>query len=253
MAEGDTIHRAAARLNAALGGRRLELAQAPNPRSPIHHRAAELVGRMLVEAEARGKHLLVHLSEGDVLHSHLGVEGRWIVRSDGRLPRTRAWLVLASGRGVAAQTGGRLLRLVSEARARNDPGLLQLGPDPLRPGFDAAAASSRLLAMGAGRAVGEALLDQQVLAGVGNVIRVEACFNARVSPWRPVTALETDEAEGLVAQCAWVMHTSMRRGRRPQRIYGRVNRPCPRCGTPIRSRGQGDANRIAYWCPSCQR
>lgn len=253
MAEGDTIHRTAARLNAALGGRAITLAEAPDRRSPLHHRAGELEGRTLERAEARGKHLLVHFSGEVVAHSHLGINGRLVIRRDGPVPRGRAWLVLASGCAVAAQFGGKVLRLVSESRARNDPGLSQLGPDPLMSGFDASAAARRFVEAGAGREAGDALLDQRIVAGIGNAIRTEACFAARISPWRPVDELDADEAERLIRASERVMRVSFERGRRPRSIYRAASRPCPRCGTRISSRGQGDANRIAYWCPTCQR
>ncbi len=151
MAEGDTIHRYAERLGAALGGREIELAEAPDPRSPIHHRAAELRGRTLERAEARGKHLLASFSGGLALHSHLGINGSWRIRGDGLRPRGRPWLLLASGPSFAGQFGGKLLRVVSESRLRNDPTLMQLGPDPLRPEFDVEEAAQRLMRAGAGR------------------------------------------------------------------------------------------------------
>jgi endonuclease-8 len=253
MPEGDTIHRAARRLTAALGSRTIERAEAPNPRSPLHHRADELEGRTLEHVEARGKHLLAHFSEGLVVHSHLGMNGRWLISADGRLPYGEPWLLLASGRGVAAQSGGQILRLVSESRARNDPGLMQLGPDPLAAGFDREAAAAKLLRDGSGREAGDAILDQRVLAGVGNAIRVEALFKARISPWRPVDELEPDEAERLIAETERVMRTSLARGRRPRSIYRGTREACPRCGGRIQSRGQGEANRMAYWCERCQR
>jgi endonuclease VIII len=250
--EGDTIHRTARRLNTALAGRELVVADAPDPRSPLHHRASELRGRVLERAEARGKHLLAHFSGDLVLHSHLGINGRWWISTDGRLPGGRQWLRLAAGRGVAAQRGGKVLRLVTSSRARNDPGLMQLGPDPLVSGFDADEAAARLLRAGAGRQVGDAVLDQTILAGVGNAIRIEACFRARMSPWRPVDDLDADEAGALVREIQRVMRISLEHGRRPSSIYGRTRQPCPRCGGRIRSRGQGDANRTAYWCEGCQ-
>lgn len=141
MPEGDTIHRIAGRIGTALGGREIERAQAPNPRSPIHHRASELAGLTLERAEARGKHLLLHFSHGLVVHSHLGMNGRWWVSTDGASAPAKPWLSLASGSGGAAQSSGKLLRIVSESRARNDPVLRRLGPDPLRPAFDRPAAA----------------------------------------------------------------------------------------------------------------
>lgn len=252
MPEGDTIHRAAARLNAALGGRVIELADAPSPRSPIHNRASELQGHTLERAEAFGKHLVAHFSGGLALHSHLGMNGKWFIAADGRLPYGKPWLRLASGRGIAAQTGGKLLRIVSESRARNDPGLLHLGPDPLRPGFDVEATADRLRRLGAGREIGDALLDQRIIGGIGNAIRLEGLFRAQISPWRKVEELTAAELELVVEENQRVMQVSMAKGRRPREIYRANRRGCPRCGSAVQSRGQGDDNRTAYWCPACQ-
>ncbi len=252
MPEGDTIHRTAARLNAALQGRELELAAAPNPRSPIHTGADQLQGCTLELAEARGKHLLVRFSGDLVLHSHLGMNGRWWISVDGRQPHGTPWLLLASGRSSASQRGGKL-RLVSGARARNDPVLLRLGPDPLAAGFNVEMAAARLLEHGRGREAGDALLDQQIIAGVGNAIRNEACFAAGISPWRPVDTLTTEEAESLLSESERIMRESAVTGRRPRRIYGAQRGGCPNCGGRVEVRGQGDDNRIAYWCPRCQR
>ena len=253
MPEGDTIHRVAMRLRSALVGSEIETAAAPSARSPIHARAGELAGRTLERAEARGKHLLLHFSGDVVVHSHLGMSGRWVVRGDGRMPYGRPWLVLASGAAVASQNGGKILRMTSAARARNDPMLAGLGPDPLAPGFDSSAAAERLLAYEPGVPVGEALLDQSLIAGIGHVIRIEACFLPRVSPWRRVADVEPEEARAIVNAASWVMETAIAKGSRPKRIYGRDRRPCPRCGGRILIRGQGDDNRVTYWCEGCQR
>jgi len=253
MPEGDTIHRAARKIHTALAGRELQIADAPNPRSPIHNRSGELAGATLERAEARGKHLLLHLSGERVIHSHLGMSGRWFVRADGRLPHGKPWLVLASGRAIASTSGGKILRLVSASRARNDPSLLQLGPDPLRPEFDPEAAPARILAYSPSAGIGEALNDQSLIAGIGNVIRVEACFLPGISPWRKVGDLSAEEARKIVGAASWVMETSMQRGSRPKQIYGRTRGPCPRCGGRIRVHGQGDDNRVTFWCEGCQR
>jgi endonuclease VIII len=252
MPEGDTIHRTASRLQAALGGREMAVADAPNPRSPIHGRAGELRGRVLERAEARGKHLLVHFSGGLAVHSHLGVNGRWRIRADGRAPFGRPWLVLAAGSGVAAQTGGQILRLVSESRLRNDPALARLGPDPLAPGFDLEATASSLRARAGALEIGEALLDQSLVAGIGNAIRNGGLWAAGVSPWRRVRELEATEAERVLHECRRIMEVAVEQGRRPASVYRSERRGCPRCGGPVSVRGQGDANRAAYWCPRCQ-
>ncbi len=253
MPEGDTIHRVARRIDAALAGRTLERIEAPNPRSPLHLRVEELAGARLERAEARGKHLLLHFSGERVVHSHLGMSGRWLVRVDNEGPRGRPWLLLGSGPALAAMTGGKLLRLTSSRRARNDPILLGLGPDPLAPGFDDEAAAARLLGSEPGAPIGAALLDQSLFAGIGNVIRIEALWQAQVSPWRAVSELEADEAQALVVAARSIMETNLRSGHRPKSIYGWISRrPCPRCGGRIRRRGQGDDNRVTYWCRGCQ-
>jgi endonuclease-8 len=252
MPEGDTIHRAAKRMDAALRGREMALADAPNPRSPIHGRAKKLEGSVLERVEARGKHLLAHFSSGDVIHSHLGMNGRWFIAADGRMPYGKPWLVLSSGRGIASQNGGKLLRLISESRVRNDPGLAQLGPDPLGGSFDAAEAAERLRRMGSGREIGDALLDQRIIAGIGNAIRNEALFRAGVSPLHTVEELSPGQLERIVAENERVMQISMAKGRRPRSIYRANRRGCPACGGRVEVQGQGDANRMAYWCPACQ-
>ena len=252
MPEGDTIHRLARRMRAALEGQEIGRAETPDPRSPIHGRAGDLEGRTLESVEARGKHLLVHFSDGVALHSHLGINGRWRVAADGRAPFGRPWLLLASGRGIAAQFGGKILRLVSESRIRNDPGLMQLGPDPLAKGFDPDEAACRLLAAGGEREVGDALLDQRVIAGIGNAIRNEALFAAGIDPWRRIADLEPEEAADLIRANQRVMQISIRKGRRPHNVYRANRRRCPNCGGRISVRGQGDGNRAAYWCERCQ-
>lgn len=252
MPEGDTIHRAARRIDVALRGRELLLADAPNPRSPIHGKAKRLEGQTLERVEARGKHLIAHFSGGLAIHSHLGMNGRWWITADGRMPFGKPWLVLSSGRAIASQTGGKLLRLVSESQIRNDPALAQLGPDPLGPGWDPAGAAERLRRMGSGREIGDALLDQRIIAGIGNAIRNEALFRAGISPWRLVGDLSTDQLGRVVRENERVMRISMAKGRRPRSIYRANRRGCPACGGQIAVRGQGDANRTAYWCPACQ-
>lgn len=254
MPEGDTIHRIARRIEDALVGRPLARVEAPNPRSPLHRRAAELEGATIERAEARGKHLLLHLTGDRVLHNHLGIGGRWQVATDGRLPRGRPWLLLVADPEFAALNGSKLLRLTSAARARNDPVLARLGPDPLAPDFDPGAAAARLLRWEPAEQVGAALLDQRLLAGVGNVIRIEALHLAAVSPWRPVGELSEREASELVDHGRRIMETTVREGRRPKRIYGALaRRPCPRCGGTIRRHRQGDDSRVTYWCEDCQR
>ncbi len=250
MAEGDTILRAARRLDAALSGQTVA-ASAPNPRGRIAG-VERLDGRRLERVQAHGKNLLLHF--GDlVLHSHMGMNGSWHVYERGarwRRPRRSAWAVLAGERQEAAQFGGPTLRILSADRLRLDPQLSRLGADVLAPDFDLAAAVAALRADPA-RTLGDALLDQSLVAGIGNIFKSEACFAARVDPWRRVGDLDDGELAAVLAAARELMLEAVAAGRHPHAVY-RARRPCPSCGGRIASRGQGDANRTTYWCPGCQ-
>jgi endonuclease-8 len=250
VAEGDTILRLARRIEAELGGENLSAA-APNPRG----RAAgveRLDGMRLERAEARGKHLLLHF-DGLVLHSHLGMSGGWHLYDRGerwRRGRGAAWAVLAGARREAVEFGGTTMRVLPAAKLRGDPQLARLGPDVLAPEFDPAAVAAAMRA-DPGRAIGDALLDQRLIAGIGNIFKSEACFAARVDPWRTVGELSEEELAAVLLAAREEMLEAVASGRHPHRVYRRRG-PCPRCGARIRSRGQGDANRTTYWCPGCQ-
>lgn len=250
MAEGDTILRLARRIEAELGGEAVSAA-APNPRG----RAAgveRLDGRRLDRAEARGKHLLLHF-DGLVLHSHLGMSGGWHLYDRGaawRRSRGAAWAVLAGAEREAVEFGGPTLQVLAAEKLRRDPHLARLGPDVLAPEFDPAPVAAALRADPA-RGLGEALLDQRLLAGVGNIFKSEACFAAGVDPWRAVGDLSDTELEAVLLAAREEMQAAAASGRHAPRVYRR-RRPCPRCGARIESRGQGDANRTTYWCPGCQ-
>jgi endonuclease VIII len=253
MAEGDTILRTARRIEEALAGQRLAVS-APSPRG----RAAgieRLDGRRLEGVRTHGKHLLLGFGEL-VLHSHLGMSGGWHAYPRGaawRRPRSSAWAVLAGERAEAAQFGGPTLRVLAAARVRSDPQLARLGPDVLAPQIDLAAVAAGIRAAEPGRAVGEALLDQTLLAGIGNIFKSEACFAAGVDPWRPLGELSAQELEAVLAAAREEMLDAARHGGRHRFAVYRRRGPCPRCGGAVRSRGQGDANRTTYWCGACQR
>jgi len=252
MAEGDTILRAARRIEAALAGEEVE-ASAPNPRG----RAAgveRLDGRRLERVDTHGKHLLLVFGEL-VLHSHLGMSGGWHTHPRGACwprPRSAAWAFLGGEREEAVQFGGPTLRVLPAARVRTDPQLARLGPDVLAPDFDPAAAAAAVRAADPGRAVGDALLDQTLLAGIGNIYKSEACFAAGVDPWRSVGDLSPDQLEAVIEAARAEMLDAVRRGQRHRFAIYRRRGHCPRCGGPVSSRGQGDANRTTYWCPRCQ-
>jgi endonuclease-8 len=258
MAEGDTVHRTARRLQAALVGRRVLEATVPNPRSPLRRqtaRLAELRGGRLMCAEARGKHLLLHFEPGLALHCHLGMRGWWQVREPGsrwRAPHRGAWVVLSTETSQGAQFGGARLVLRSEGELRSDPRLASLGPDLLDPDFEPSKGVAAFRGSAQSRTLGEALLDQTVVAGVGNVYKSEGCFAAALDPWRRVAELTDADLTGMLEALRDQMSLGLERGRQPRRVYRRAGLPCARCGASIRSHGQGDANRLTYWCPSCQ-
>ncbi len=253
MAEGDTILRLARRLEAALGGEALSAA-APNPRGQAVG-VSRLDGHRLERAQARGKHLLLHFDGDLVLHSHLGMNGGWHLYPRGarwRRSRSAAWAVLGGEREEAVQFGGPTLRVLPAARARRDPELARLGPDVLAADFEPMAALPGLRRDPA-RGLGDALLDQTAVAGIGNIFKSESCFAARVDPWRAVGELSDEELAAVLAAAREQMLAAVAAGGRKRLSVYRRQGPCPACGGPLAARGQGDANRTTYWCPRCQR
>lgn len=253
MAEGDTILRTARRVEAAVGGQELGV-RAGNGRG----RAAgveRLDGRRLERVEARGKHLLLHFGEL-VLHSHLGMSGSWqVIEPDDRWrrPGSTAWVTLTGEAIQVVQFGGPILQVLSAAQLRRDPVLARLGPDILAPDFDLVVVT-RTLRASPERELGDTLLDQRLIAGIGNIFKSEACFAARANPWRTTGQLPNTEIREVLEAARQQMRESVERGRRPDpAVYRRAGRPCPACGMPIAARGQGDANRRTYWCPRCQQ
>ena len=248
MAEGDTILRAARRLGDALAGQSLEV-RAPSRRGRTLG-LERLDGRTLVAVEAKGKNLL--LDFGDLaLHSHLGMNGSWHVyprESRWRKPPNAAWALLRGERWEAVQFGGPTLRVMPTARLRLELG--RLGPDILAPDFDVVDAIASLRSAPE-RELGDALLDQSLIAGIGNIFKSEACFAARLNPWRRIGDLTDAELRRGLSTVRELMVDAVESGRRPGAVYRRGGQPCPTCGTTIASRGQGDANRTTYWCPRC--
>jgi endonuclease VIII len=260
VAEGDTVHRTARRLQEWLDGRDLDRALAPSPLSPLRRQAerlASLEGDRLGLAEARGKHLLLHFSGGLVLHSHLGMRGLWRTRRRSEpwtRPMRSAWIVLSTVDREAAQFGGPRLALRREREIRLDPHLRALGPDILGEAFEPRGAVVALRrAAGGSERVGEVVVRQTAIAGIGNIYKSESLWEAELDPWRRLSEIDDEALERLLAAARRLMNAGVETGRAPRRVYRRAGAPCPRCGTTLRSRGQGDANRTTYWCPGCQR
>lgn len=242
MPEGDSVHRAARRLQ-PLVGQRLEV-ESPNPRAQATGIAPRIDGRVLESVEAVGKNLLLRFEGGIVVRSHLRMTGRWELERRGK-PRTGLpWLVLRGDAFEGVLWNGPVLTLESRQ-------LRRLGQDVLAEDFDVAAAVARL--RGAGdRSLGEALQDQRLVAGIGNMWMAEALWTIQVSPWVRVAEASDDVLREAVAAARRLMQESLATGRPGRQAYRRAGRPCLRCGTIVRSRGQGDHNRTAYWCPACQ-
>lgn len=243
MPEGDALHRAAARLR-PLVGERLEV-ESPNPRGQATGVARVLDGRVLESVEAVGKHLLLRFEGGVVLRSHLRMNGRWRLEPRGQTRRGLPWLLLRSREWEATQWNGPVLALEERAIRR-------LGPDLLADDTEVAMIVARLRRTDAARLVGEALVDQRVVSGIGNMWLAEALWHARVSPWSRLAEISDAELTEALTWARDRMRESVG-GRRPSRsVYRRAGRPCPRCGEAVRSRGLGDDNRTAYWCGGCQ-
>jgi endonuclease-8 len=243
MPEGDSLHRIAARLQPLVGDR--VAAESPNPRGQATGVARVLDGHILESVEAVGKHLLLRFDGGIVLRSHLRMNGRWGLQRRGAPHRGSPWLVLRGHEWEARQWNGPVLALDTRPVRR-------LGPDLLSEATNVADVVRRLRQSDPSFLVGEALLDQRLVAGIGNMWLAESLWHARVSPWRHLDEVTDEE---LAATLSWAqehMRASVAGARAPKAVHRRAGRPCPSCGTPISSRGLGDANRTAYWCPTCQ-
>ena len=243
MPEGDMLHRAAARLQ-LLVGERIE-AESPHPRGLATGVARAVDGHVVESVEAVGKHLVLRFEGGLVVRSHLRMSGRWRMTPRGSALRGSPWLVLRSSQWEATLWNGPVLALGDEPVRR-------LGPDLLAEETVPADLVARFRASDPMRPIGEALLDQRLVSGIGNMWLAEALWHERVSPWRAVPDVTDDELLGVLEWARAAMRASVRGARGRKAVHRRARRACPRCGTPIASRGLGDANRTAYWCPRCQ-
>jgi len=240
--EGDAIHRTAARLQPLVGQR--VAASSPSPRARATRVAERVDGRRLEAVNAVGKNLVLRFEGGIVVRSHLRMSGRWTVRPAGTPTR---WLVLAGDTAEAVLWNGPVLELDLRALDR-------LGPDILERPARIDAMLARLRCADPTRPFGETLLDQSLVSGIGNMWMAEILWTVGLSPWRRLADATGPERRAALEAAAAAMGAALDRGRASARsVYRRTGRPCPRCGARIAARGQGDANRIAYWCPGCQR
>jgi endonuclease-8 len=242
--EGDSLHRAARRLQVLVGQR--IAAESPHPRARAERVAERIDGRTLESVHAHGKNLVLRFEGGIALRSHLRMSGRWSIRPLNAPRVGTPWLVLRGEHAEGVLWNGPVLELHTRALAR-------LGPDILERPPRVDAMLERMRRADPTRWFGETLLDQSLVAGIGNMWLAEALWAAELSPWRRLHDVSAEERHRALESAAELMRASVDTGRsRPHRVYRRSGQPCPRCRTPIRSWGQGDDNRMAYWCPRCQ-
>jgi len=271
MPEGDTLARIAVALRPYLAGRVVTAARARLPGPQI----SRIVGQKIDAVDAAGKNLLIRFDGGLELRTHLGLHGSWHRYRPGetwRRPPSRAALVLEVPGAIAVCFDAPVVELFERRAEVVHPTISMLGPDLLDPGFDQAEAVRRLRDPArAETAIGEALLDQRAVAGIGNVYKSEVLFIERVDPFANVGTLEAPTLERVLAEARDLLLMNARSdapaGRTtttdpktgaklaPSRlwVYDRAGRPCHRCGTLILSDAQGsELPRTTYWCPSCQ-
>lgn len=270
--EGDTVFRAARRLDAALTGHVLNISDFRIPR----YATLNFVGWRVESVVSRGKHLLIRLvppagphqnQPGVSIHSHLLMEGHWDVYASGerwRSPSFQARCVLGNSafQAVGFELGFlRVLRTHDEQEAVG-----HLGPDPLGHSWDPIEAQRRLM-LDPERPIGLALLDQRLVSGLGNIYRCEVLFISRIHPHTPVGQIA--DLGHVVEVAHQLLHANKDRARRmttgasgpdPYWVYGRTGKPCLRCGGTLSHERMADpqapggqiVERDLYFCPSCQ-
>jgi endonuclease VIII len=246
MPEGDTIWRTAAALRRRLDGRTVTSAR---PSATL----GRLGGHRIVGVEPVGKHLFIRFDNGLALHTHMRMEGAWHVYAPGERwhkPERLARAVLETEDCVAVCFLAPIVELV-----RDDKNSVvgHLGPDVLGDGFDVEAVLARARASRF-ETLGEVLLDQTVCAGIGNVHKCNSLWQLRLDPWQRVDATDDDTLRRLYATARdRIRRSAVAHGFVPAAaVHGRGGRPCPRCGTLIAVRAQGEQGRLTYWCPRCQ-
>ena len=259
MPEGDTIHRTAAGLAPHLVGRQI-IAARGRPGGPQVRR---IVGATIDAVEAAGKNLLIRFDNGLELRTHMRMNGSWHRYRPGerwRRPESRARLVLEVPGAVAVCFDAPVIELFETRAEAIHPTLAGLGPDLLAADWGPErAAEARRRLRSAARAeltISAALLDQRAIAGIGNIWRNETLWHERVDPWAAVRDLDDATLDRLVATAHRLLRASadLAPGQARVGAYRRTGRPCPRCGTPIRSAVRSATiSRTTYWCPSCQR
>lgn len=244
MPEGDTIWRTAAALRRRIGGK---LVSDARPAA-----IARLKGRRVESVEPHGKHLVMQFEGGLALHSHMRMTGSWHLYRVGehwRQPERRATAVLSFDDVVAVCFAAPVMELVLDAGRP----VAHLGPDILVDPFDLDEVI-RHARRSEAPTLGELLLEQRVCAGIGNIYKCEALWSQRLDAWAPPAEVADEELRRLYLTAREMMRRNLVTpiARQRHAVHGRGGRPCPRCGTPIRIRAQGQQARLTYFCPRCQ-
>jgi endonuclease-8 len=271
MPEGDTLARIAIALRPYLAGRVVTAARARLPGPQV----SRIVGQKIDAVDAAGKNLLIKFDGGLELRTHLGLHGSWHRYRPGetwRRPPSRAALVIEVPGAVAVCFDAPVVELFERRAEVVHPTISMLGPDLLAPNYDQAEAIRRLFDRSrADMPIGEAILDQRAVAGVGNVFKSEVLYVEKVDPFAPVGSLDEATLDRILTTARELLQMNSRSdapagrvttvdpktGKKlaPSRlwVYDRAGRPCHRCGTLIEERSQGsELPRTTYFCPSCQ-
>lgn len=259
MPEGDTIHRTAIRLRQFVLNERFSKVTSRDPSFPV----TKLVDQTICDIEARGKHLLIHFENDTALHSHMGMTGSWHLypKHDAwKKPHNRAALIFENERLCIVCFSPKTLELLSAIQLRRHRYLSQLGPDLLATSISMNVVLQRFRQYDP-VSIGEAVMNQTIVSGIGNVYKSETLFLSGLHPKTPVGQLTTDQLEHLMKLNRDLMKRNLDGRPRQTRfagsgqkvwVYGRRGEACHRCGDTIDMIRQGDLARSTYWCPTCQ-
>ncbi|MCP4190136.1 MAG: Fpg/Nei family DNA glycosylase [Planctomycetaceae bacterium] len=259
MPEGDTIFRTATRLRAVLDGQKLQAAESRQAAVDL----APVVGQQIVATEAKGKHLLLHFDSGHVLHSHMGMTGAWHIYATDqpwqKAPRLASVVLKVRGK-VCVCFSPKQMELLTASGLRRHAYLSRLGPDLLGEQFCVTDAIARCRVHDL-RPIGESVMNQTIVCGIGNIYKSEVLFLTHVNPFATGRSLTDEQWRAVLLKAQQLMKGNRRGyprrtrfGQDGQRlwVYGRSKEPCLRCGTRIQMRRQGDLGRSTYWCVECQ-
>ncbi|HUP44508.1 MAG TPA: DNA-formamidopyrimidine glycosylase family protein [Thermoanaerobaculia bacterium] len=255
MPEGDTIYRAARTLHEALAGQTVTRFETVLPRLARIDDQTPIAGRIVERVSAAGKHILIDFSGGLHLRTHMRMSGSWHIYRAGerwKRPRRDMRLVIAAGKYVAVGFNIPVAEFLDGRALRRQDDLRRLGPDVLTPRFDRDEALRRIDAH-AESEIGNLLLNQRVIAGIGNIFKSESLFLAGIDPFAKVAGIADSDLRRLIAIAVKLLRLSAADRRHDFWVYGRGGKPCRRCGTPIAYRKQGTDVRATYWCPKCQK